>query len=108
MEQANAATRPGGPDIEGYCGLKYPAQGGNDVAMAKASLKYHAADGWRCYQVAVESYPTGGWLYTRYEHVIDYAEYKIDLNDACRQQYGSRAWASAGSSSNPSSWFCYI
>jgi len=78
---AQAAT--GGINIDAYCKASY-------MGTARAILVANNVYGWRC-------------QYTWYGLKI----YGIDLNAACRWQYG-RSWATShfNNYSNPYSWYC--
>jgi hypothetical protein len=60
--------------------------GGNPTALS-----------WRC-----RYYFTNLGIY----HVGPFWDYGIDMNQACRWQYGARAYASTNNVRNPYSWRC--
>jgi hypothetical protein len=106
--EASAATRVGVPNIEGYCESKYANSSTGAMSVTRATLKYHSADGWRCYKVTGRPVPSRGWPHMNWEDLMYDDEYGVDMNDVCRQQYGWRVWAAAGNASNPYSWACYV
>lgn len=107
-EQASAATRVGGLDIQGWCESKYFTWSINYVTVVKAALDGHNVDGWRCRVATGKVYPNTGWgSNATYEHVVDGYVYSVDMDDVCRRQYGSRAFARYSNWNDPYSWSCY-
>jgi hypothetical protein len=82
---ASASTRLGGVSVEGWCQFAWGYH---------AYIAYWSAWGWRCNPVPNNSY----------YKVLDKS---VDMNGACRLQYGNGAWASASDAGNPYSWSCY-
>jgi hypothetical protein len=108
VEQANAATRLGGLDLAQYCRLKYSTSAPTFSAVATASLKVYNAGGWRCIQMTTSLWPKYvNGIFSGFDSVRRTFEYSIDMNDVCRRQYGSGAYASYSNWSNPYSWSCY-
>lgn len=80
----SAATALGGIDISGACADQWPGT----VARLVSNNVY----GWRC-----RVYYSVGWR-----------DFGVDLNRACRTQYGrSNAYAKYGNYNDPYSWRCY-
>jgi hypothetical protein len=79
---ALAATDLGGINVQAYCSTNYPGSSAQLVAPYDASS-------WRCFVPS----PNGIWV-------------AVNMNLACIQQYGSGAYAAAGSG-NPYSWRCW-
>jgi hypothetical protein len=82
---ASASTRVGGVNVEAECQFSYGYH---------AYVAYWSAWGWRCNPVPGNAYYKG-------------LDENVDMNLACRLQYGSNAFASASDSGNPYSWSCY-
>ncbi|MFE9580941.1 hypothetical protein ACFYO1_31510 [Nocardia sp. NPDC006044] len=74
----------GGIDVQRACRANH----GGDVWW-NATLVTQDAFGWRCYSDKVMKYDNG-----------------IDMNAACRAQYGNRAKAHAFNVHDPYSWVC--
>jgi hypothetical protein len=106
VQQASAASRLGGVDLNGYCKAKYSTVSLNYSSVATAGLKYNDAGGWRCYQATLMLWPIS-FKPLKYRQVRHYYEHSIDMNDACRRQYGSGVYAATNNWSNPYSWSCY-
>jgi hypothetical protein len=82
---ASASTRLGGVNVEAECQFAYGYH---------AYVAYWSAYGWRCNPVPGNVYYKG-------------LDKSVDMNLACRLQYGSGAFASASDAGNPYSWSCY-
>jgi hypothetical protein len=82
---AKAATRVGGVDVERHCQWAWGYH---------AYVAYWSAFGWRCNPVPNNAY----------YKILDK---NVDMNAACRLQYGNNVWASYSDSRNPYSWSCY-
>ena len=73
-------------------------------SFADLWLEEHHAGGWRCIQTRVTVYYSVGNYPHTSEQII---ENGIHMNDACRFQYGSGAWAAYDDWDDPYSWSCY-
>ena len=82
---ASASTRLGGVNVENECQFAYGYH---------AYVAYWSAFGWRCNPVPGNPY----------YKILDKS---VDMNQACRLQYGGGAFASYSDAGNPYSWSCY-
>lgn len=83
--QAGTTLSLGGINLYGYCRYVIVSPPGEAVLV-----QYHAY-GWRCRVPNTTAY------------------YSIDMNRACRWQYGGwgNVWASTSNLNDPYSWWCY-
>lgn len=82
---ASASTRLGGVSVEAECQFAY----GYHAYIASWS-----AFGWRCNPVPNNPYYKG-------------LDKSVDMNQACRIEYGGSAFAEYSDAGNPYSWSCY-
>lgn len=90
--KAEAATNLGGVDLRSHCRATL---GGSHTYVENRS-PYNAYS-WKCWYGNQLNWWTFRWA----------GPYSIDVNAACRRQYGGGAWAYTSNSSNPYSWRCY-
>jgi O-glycosyl hydrolase len=86
----------GGINIDGYCRATYSYYPYSGRAILMGSNAYL----WRC---DVKRY-NGPYAYP----MFSYSYPSIDLNAACRWQYGGSAYAKTNNPSSPYSWQCYL
>ncbi len=81
-DPASAGTYQGGVNMQSACDTQYPGWGTRATVLNQSD-----AYSWRC--VAGNG-----------------SAYSINVNLACRSQYGGGSYAGLGSSTNPYSWYC--
>ena len=89
------ATDLGGLDLDNYCHEKYYISNWSTWRDGEAYLSYYSPYGWKCNVLTVFL----GETWTEY--------YGMDLNEACRMQKGSGAYAGLVGAQDPYSWHCF-
>ncbi len=89
------ATDLGGLNLNGYCHQKYYISTWSTKRDGYAYLSYNSPYGWKC---SVRTY----YLDQTWSESLG-----MDLNEACRMQKGSGAYAGLTGNKDPYSWHCF-